>query len=296
MPTLNLTNSEEEKKEGYGRKIIIFSVVGIILSFIFGFSLNKLLFKELAIIVSAVWPLLISFVLFLVNFSLESLFSQSLRIPFLFLQSLAMVVGFFVANLNKFMLWEAVWVVVLFLLFLFARKTIHSVEEGSLKLKWHHLTRKGVAEVITAILLFVSVSFGAVLWQKAESGFLISEKTLSSVLNSGNFIVRLYYKNFDWNMKVDDFVEVIASKTVDSMIEKTLGKSLDLLPDSLVQSQKTSIIDQSAVSVRNQLSQLAGFTVGGDETIVHVLNQFISNKLNNLPLKVNRIIIAVFPS
>lgn len=290
MPTLSFTSVDKPEKSGYAWKISIFGIIGVVLCLIVGFSVNEALFQESFLGISGIWLLIAATFLFLANFALESALAEDLRLVFITLQSIAVVVGLYLARSGAFAIWQLGWIIIFFIILLFARNSIQNSSQDMLKLHWHRMTKKGLAEAALPILLLVSIGFGFSLWQKSASGFFLSEKSLASVLNVGNPIARLYYKDFDWNMTVDDFVKVAASRAVDSTLEKMFGSNSGIV----VENQKKVLVDQSIGAVKTQFSQFVGFELKGSESVSSVLYKFLSNKVDSLPINIRRIIIAVF--
>jgi len=294
MPAISLISEEKPEKSGYSWKILIFGILGIILAFAIGFSTSKIFLKEPVIGLPATLVLLLAIVLFLINFSLESVFAQSLRWPMIILQSVGVAAGLYLGRPNNFLIWQLAWIVVFVLLFWFARHLMQAAAEDMLKLRWHRMTKKGLAQILTAFALFISLSLGIFLWQGPNKEIMIPENTLISILSPGNFIVRIYFKDFDWQMKIDDFLKILAEKAVNSSLEKMLGKSLEELPAAYIASQKRAFIEENIPALKNQISQLVGFSIKGQDTLAHIAYQFISLKLRALPPSVYQIILAVF--
>lgn len=292
MPTLSLAG-EKPEKSGYSWKILIFGILGIILAFGLGFSAMKIFSGEPIVGFSAFWLLLILLVLFLVNFALESILAQSLRLSILFLDSLAIVAGFYLAKSSSFLIWELVWIAVFFVFFIYSRHLIQSSAEQMLKLKWMKMTKKGIGQALTVFLLFASISFGIFISQKPPNEFFISEGALGSFLNSGNFLARLYLENFNWNLKFGDFSKMIVEKTISGTLEKMLGKSLEGLPPNVIASQKQLLIEQNLPLFKEQISKAVGFSIKDNQTLVNVIHQFLFNKFQGLPPNIHQIIIAV---
>jgi len=298
MATLSLIGAEgagqNSGKDNYVWKILIFGILGIILAFAIGFSTNKIFLHESVIGLSATLVFLLALILFLIDFSLESLFAQSLRWPMIILQSLAVVAGLYFGRPNNFWIWQLSWIAIFILFFWFGRHLMQTAAEDMLKLRWQRITKKGLAQLLTVFALFISVSLGVFLWQRPNNEIMISESALTSILNSGNFVVHLYLKDFDWKMKTDDFLKIVAEKVVNSSLEKMLGKSLEGLPAAYVENQKQAFIEQNIPSLKNQISQFVGFTIRGQDSLAHVAYQFVYGKLRNLPASVNQIIVIVF--
>lgn len=293
MPTISLVPEETTEKSGYSWKILIFGILGIIWSFIIGFSAINVFLGQPVINFSASLILMLALLFFLINFALESLFGQSMRWPMMILQSLAIVIGVYLANPSGFISWQLAWVIFFVLFFWLGRSLIQTAAESMIKLRWHSMTRKGLAQIVTAFTLFLSISLGILLWQQPADKMFISESGLASILNSGNFIGRLYIKNLDWKMKTDDFLRALTEKTIGSALETTLGKSLQSLPADYVAKQKQALIEQSIPDLKKQISQWVGAPISGSDTIAHVAYEFISIKYRVMPSNVRQIIIAV---
>ena len=293
MPTISLVPEETTEKSGYSWKILIFGILGIVWSFLIGFSAIHFFLGQPVIGFSALLILTLALLFFLINFVFESLFSQSLRWPMIILQSIAITVGVYLANPIGFISWQLVWFIFFVLFFWFSRNLIQVAAESMMKLRWHSMTRKGLAQLVTALTLFLSISLGILLWQQPADKMFISESGLTSFLNSGNFIGRLYIKNLDWKMKIDDFLWAVTEKTVNSSLETVLGKNLQSLPADYVTKQKQALIEKSIPDLKKQISQLVGAPISGSESIGHVAYEFISIKYRALPPNVRQIIIAV---
>ncbi|MDP2855871.1 MAG: hypothetical protein Q8N90_01970 [bacterium] len=293
MPTISLLSEKTTEKSGYSWKILIFGILGIICSFVIGFSAINIFLGQPVINFSASLILTLALLFFLINFALESLFSQSLRWPMMILQSLAIVAGVYLANSNGFIFWQLGWVIFFVLFFWFGRNLIQTAAESMMKLRWHSMTHKGLAQIATAFTLFLSISLGILLWQQPADKMFISESGLTSILNSGNFIGRLYIKNLDWKMKTDDFLRALTEKTISSTLETVLGKSLQSLPADYIAKQKEAIIEQSIPDLKKQISQWVGTPISDSDSIAHVAYEFISIKYRALPANVRQIIIAV---
>lgn len=293
MPTISLLPERATEKSGYSWKILIFGILGIIWSFVIGFSAINVFLGQPVINFSAPLILALALLFFLINFVLESLFSQSLRWPMMILQSLAIVAGVYLANSNGFIYLQLVWVIFFVLFFWLGRSLIQAAVESMMKLRWHSMTRKGLAQVITAFTLFLSISLGILLWQQPADKMFISESGLTSILNSGNFIGRLYIKDLDWKMKTDDFLRALTEKTINSTLETVLGKNLQSLPADYVAKQKQALIEQTIPDLKKQISQWVGAPISGSDSIAHAAYEFISIKYRALPANVRQIIIAV---
>lgn len=293
MPTISLVPEETKEKSGYSWKILIFGIWGILWSFIIGFSAINALSGQPVINFSAPLILILALLFFLINFALESLFGQSLRWPMLLLQSVALTGGVYLANPSGFIYWQLVWIPFFVLFFWYGRNLIQTAVEGLMKLRWHSMTHKGIAQIVTAFTLFLSLSLGILLWQQPADKMFISESGLTSILNSGNFIGRLYINNLDWKMNTDDFLRALAEKTVNSTLETVLGKNPQSFSADYVAKQKEALIAQSLPDLRKQISQLVGAPISGSESIAHVAYEFISIKYRALPANVRQIIIAV---
>ncbi len=293
MPTISLVPEETTEKNGYSWKILIFGILGMIWSFLIGFSAVNVFLGRPIFGLSALLVLVLAFSFFLINFVLESLFGQSLRWPTMILQGLAIVLGLYLANPAGFISWQLGWVVFFVLFFWFSRNLIQTTVESMMKLRWNAMTRKGLAYLVTAFALFLSVSLGILLWQQPADKMFVSESGLISILNSGNFIGRLYIKDLDWKMKTDDFLRLLTEKTINSTLESMLGKSLQSLPVEYVNQQKKALIDKSVPDLRKQISQWVGAPVSGSESIGHVAYEFVSIKYRALPANIRQIIIAV---
>lgn len=293
MPTISLAPEETTEKSGYSWKILIFGILGIIWAFLIGFSAINFFLGQPIIGSSALLILTLALLFFLINFAFESLFSQSLRWLMIILQSIAITVGVYLANPAGFISWQIGWIVFFVLFFWFGRNLIQVAAEGMMKLRWHSMTRKGLAQIVTAFTLFLSISLGILLWQQPADKMFISETGLTSILNSGNLIGRLYIKDLDWKMKTDDFLRAVTEKTIGSALETALGKNIQSLPADYVAKQKQALIEKSIPDLKKQLSQLIGAPISGSESIGHVAYEFVSIKYRALPSSVRQIIIAV---
>jgi len=295
MAVLEIFSSQNHSAEHshYWWKILIISGAGLIFSILSGFGLGKVFAGGNFLGFSAFGGFLIFLSLFLIFFILEGLVGKGARFGGVFLQSLAFVLGYYFAKsdikLNAFIIFWNVGVLLILILCLWVGRLImRKRKEDLLRLRWNEMTKGGLALMLVGVNLFICLQWvGNVIIQP---DFLFSQKTVDVILKPATPIVRLYFKDFKWNMTVDEFIKNLITEQVEAMFQQTKGE-LSQLPTSYIENQKKILIQQNATLLKTQLSNWLKIQLSGNEAVDIVVFQFLLNKYRALDVQIKQFII-----
>ncbi len=279
MKKLSLID-EKDKKSGYGWKISIFGILGIFWSLAVGFLTCQLFQGENILGLHSFWWLLIFSVIFLINFIIESVFSNSVRWLFLILQSLFFGIGFYLSgNLIEF---ERIGLAIIPLIFLFlGRQAIRNAEQDMIKIRWHRMVSRGTNLAIIGILIFGVLCFGFNLIQKSSQGILITEENLSKFLQPTNFVGKIIYKDFNWSMSFNDFSSGLAEKSVKSLLDQPLSE-ISLERRGILESQLQEAIRQTSANTKKQVENVLKLKIDENDSLSTIAYNWISKNISSL--------------
>jgi hypothetical protein len=291
MEKLSLID-EKDKKSGYDWKISVFGILGIFWSLAIGFLSCQTFQGGSVLGLHSFWWLLIFLSIFLINFIIESVFANSMRWLFLFLQSLFFGIGVYLSgNLMEF---ERIALAIIPLIFLFfGRQAIMHAEQDMIKIRWHRMVSRGTNIAITGILIFVVLCFGLFLWQKSSQGILITEEGVSKFLEPTNFIAKVIYKDFNWNMSFNQLSSGLAERSVKSMLDQPLSE-ISLERRGILESQLQETIKQTTQNTKKQLENILRMKIDENDSLSTIAYNWITKNISSLSeLTRNGLIILV---
>lgn len=287
MVKLSLINEENKEKSYYNLKLIVLTVIATIFAFFLGFAAAKVFAHEKIFNLSAYYSLGVSLLFFLSFFSLESAFGHGARLLYAGGEGLVLMIGYLLGR-GTFSLGigELILFLVLVGFFVLGRSSIFKNKEEMMKIHWQQMVKKGVSWVLTGLIMFWSIGFGLVYLEKPDDGFFVTPKGLEKFLNYGNSLTHLYMKDFSWSMTVDDFMNNLAEKTVDSALEKQSGSPLQQVFEGVtdvVNQQKQLLIAQNVASLEQKLSEIINKPLTGKEKLAEVAYQWLFGKFQSIP-------------
>ncbi|HNW96345.1 MAG TPA: hypothetical protein PLQ44_00595 [Candidatus Paceibacterota bacterium] len=287
MVKLSLVNEENGVKSYYWLKTLILTAVIAILGSILGFSIAKIFSHENVFGLSGYYSMAISVLLFVSLFSLESIFGENSRVLYAVAEAVFVMAGYLLGRGGSSIgLGELILLGVLIGFFIWGRLAIFKSEEETMKIHIQKIIKRGVSLVLTGLILFWSIGFGLTIWENPNNGFFISSKGLEKVLNSSNFLVHFYLPNFAWSMTVDEFMNDLSEKTVDSAIEKTFGTKIQQETSGnidVINKQKEVLMSESASTLRQKFSEILNSPLTGKETLAETAYQWLFGKFQSIP-------------
>ncbi len=295
MPKLSLAD-DIEKKSGYNWKILSLDILGIFWSLICGFLILKVFQGEIFLGFHSAWWLILFSLLFLGNFIIESVFSEKTRFVFVFLQALAFGAGFYLAG-DLLSYWRIGLAIIPLIFIYLGKRSIISAEQDMLKLRWWRMTRRGATLILMGLITFSIVGFGIFFLEKPGDDLIISQEGLSRFLSPSNSIFRIFYEDFSWNMRIDDFSKGLVEKTAGDLLDDPSGSSFDNLPlsiNGILEAKKKEAIQQSAGMIISQISSFLRIDIENSDTLENIFHKWISQKFNSFSDFTRRSLIVGF--
>lgn len=281
MPKLSLADDIVEEKSKYSWKILIFGILGSFWALAIGFLIAQVFQGGDIIGLHSAWWLLLFTIIFTINFILEGVFANSNRLIFLVIQSATLALGFYLAgDLSKY--WHIGLGIIPFAFLFFGRQAIRRAEQDMIKIRWHRMVGRGTNLLITGLIIFMVVGLGFSLVNRPAKDFLFSKDSLARFLDGSNFIGKILYKDFNWQMSFNDFAQGVVEKTTGSIID---GETLSELPLSLsgaVEVQRQESIKQGAIAFKKQAEQFLKIDIGDEQSLLDVAYTWLNTKFQSL--------------
>jgi len=281
-------------KSNYWWKILIFTVLASISAVLAGLSLGYLFLGKSFLGFSSFWGFLIYLCLFAIFFTLESLFAEGARFGAIIVESFLFALSFYAIRIGfqtingLVLMWSlGVWLLLVLCLW-GGRLRMRKRKSDLLRLRWNEMVKGGLALVLIGINLFICLQWmGNAIFQPDR---LFTQKTVDAILKPATPLLRFYFTGFDPYMTVNEFIKNIISEQVEAMFVQP-EDTKNYIPKNIMDQQKKDLIEQNSIAFRNQLSEWAGFSLSGTESVNTVVFQFLLSKYRALSITTQQYII-----
>jgi len=259
-------------------KIAVLAVFSVVSLSAFGYFF-KLFFqggKENFLLISG-----LSAIVFLIFFTLQTLFIKSLKINSLiiFLSCVGLAAIFY--DIANFAILTGIVLVFLALFF----GNINGVRElrNSLKINFWKINKTVLPKAVAAIFLFISIIY--IYGNSAVNGeFFISQRNFEKIVLSPSIIIaQRFYPEINTSLTINELAVNLAKKQIEESSE------LNVLPSTV----KKTMVNQAAAELEKQIGGFLNIpeSAGKKSTISETLYETLKNKFNAFPENIKSLIL-----
>ena len=259
-------------------KIAVLAVFSVVSLSAFGYFF-KLFFqsgKENLLLISGLFA-----VIFLIFFTLQTLFIKSLKISSLviFLSCVGLAAVFYdIAN-------SAILIGVALVFLALFSGNINGVRElkNSLKISFWKINKTVLPKAVAAIFLFISIVYiyGS---SGTSEEFFISQQNFEKIILSPSIIVaQKFYPEIDPSLTINELAVNLAKKQIEE------SPKLNILPSTV----KKIMINQAAGELESQIGEFLSIpeSAGKKSTISETIYETLKNKFNAFPKNLKSLIL-----
>ncbi len=223
----------------------------------------------------------LSAIIFLIFFTLQTLFIKSLKINSLiiFLSCVGLAAIFYNIVNSAILIGIALVFVALFF------GNINGVRElrNSLKINFWKINKTVLPKAVAAIFLFISIIY--IYGNSAVNGeFFISQQNFEKIVLSPSIIVaQRFYPEINLSLTINELAVNLAKKQIEESSE------LNILPLAV----KKTMVNQAAAELEKQISGFLSIpeSTGKKSTISETLYEVLKNKFNAFPENIKSLVL-----
>ena len=223
----------------------------------------------------------LSAIIFLIFFTLQTLFIKSFKISFLmiFLSCVGLAAVFY--DIANSAILTGIALVFLALFF----SNLNGVRElkNSLKINFWKINKTVLPKAVAAIFLFISIVY-IYGHSEANEEFFISQQNFEKIILSPSIIVaQKFYPEIDPSLSINELAVNLAKKQIEESPE------LNILPSAV----KKTMVNQAAAELESQINGFLSIpeSTGKKLTVSEAIYKTLKNKFNALPENLKSLIL-----